>query len=278
MENPFCGKVKAYGVDVMNRILKELRAIVDRQRNQWLPAVTDKELEKGGALFYMNGQNGTEFDWYVNDRLPSFMVFYNDKDNLGAVKLHLNRSGTADVFLYSEQGKQFLKQVTVPVEAAEQELMELAVLLRREADGKRLWDADIETMNTDVDVSSDAVAEFQSRQESYTAMRNRRMLLSQNACVSKKILEEGWKVGYMERNEPYNDQDSGWFFASGTEEEGYLDDYHNIQLLPVGLVWQRLDPDIFIYLDRPVGTRLIRVSSDQFEVDRLDREIYTVKR
>lgn len=77
---------------------------------------------------------------------------------------------------------------------------------------------------------------------------------------------------------PIMTRTAGGFFASGTEEEGYLDDYHNIQLLPVGLVWQRLDPDIFIYLDRPVGIRLIRVSSDQFEVDRLDREIYTVKR
>ena len=52
----------------------------------------------------MNSQNGTEFDWYVNDRLPSFMVFYNDKANLGAVKLHLNRNGTVSVYLYGEQG------------------------------------------------------------------------------------------------------------------------------------------------------------------------------
>ena len=97
----------------------------------------------------MNGQNGTEFDWYVNDRLSSFMVFYNDEANLGAVKLYLNRSATADVFLYGEQGKKFLKQVTVPVEATEQELLELAVLLRREADDKRLWDADIEALNAE---------------------------------------------------------------------------------------------------------------------------------
>ena len=56
--------------------------------------------------------------------------------------------------------------------------------------------------------------------------------------VSKKILDEGWKVGYMERVEPHDAEDSGWFFASGTEDQGYLDDCHNIQLLPVGVVWQ----------------------------------------
>ena len=89
----------------MNRILSELRAIVDRERTRWLPEVTDKDLEKSGAIFYMNGQNGTEFDWYVNGRLPSFMVFYNDEANLGIVRLNLNCSGAAEVFLYGEQGK-----------------------------------------------------------------------------------------------------------------------------------------------------------------------------
>lgn len=262
----------------MNRILNELRAIVNRERACYLPAVTDGELEKDGALFYMNGQNGTEFDWYVNDGLPSFMVFYNDEANLGAVKLLLNRSGGADVFLYGERGSKFLKRVTASVEATEEELLELAVLLRRGADDNRIWDADIETLNTDAAPSPEAVAEFQSRQENYTAMRNRRILLHQSAYVSNKILEEGWKVGYMERSEPCRDHDSGCFFASGTEEEGYLDDSRNIQFLPVGMVWQRLDPDIFLYLDRPVGTRLIRTAPDRFEIDHLDREIYTIKR
>lgn len=262
----------------MNQTLRELRAIADRERARFLPEVTDQDLEKSGALFYMNGQNGTEFDWYVNDRLSSFMLFYNDEDNLGAVKLYLNRNATADVFLYGEQGKKFLKQETVPVEVTEQELLELAVLLRREADDKRLWDADIETLNTDDTPTPDIVAEFRSRQGAYTAMRDRRILLDKRAMVSKKILDEGWKVGYMERMEPHDTEDSGWFFASGTEEQSYLDDYRNIQLLPVGVVWQQLDRDIFAYIDRPVGTRLIRTAPDQFEVDRLDREIYTVKR
>ena len=212
----------------MNRILSELRAIVDRERTRWLPEVTDKDLEKSGAIFYMNGQNGTEFDWYVNGRLPSFMVFYNDEANLGIVRLNLNCSGAAEVFLYGEQGKKFLKQETVPVEAAEPELLELAVLLRREADDKMLWDADIETLNTDDAPPPGAVAEFQSRQGAYAAMRDRRMLLGKRAMVSRKILEEDWKVGYMERLEPHGDGDSGWFFASGTEEQGYLE--HIVEL------------------------------------------------
>lgn len=81
---------------------------------EWLPEVTPQQLEQGGAVFYMNSQNGTEFDWYVNDRLPSFMVFYNDKANLGAVKLHLNRNGTVSVYLYGEQGARAAKAGDTP--------------------------------------------------------------------------------------------------------------------------------------------------------------------
>ena len=219
----------------MNQTLRELRTIADRERARFLPEVTAQNLEKSGALFYMNGQNGTEFDWYVNDRLSSFMVFYNDEANLGAVKLYLNRSATADVFLYGEQGKKFLKQVTVPVEVTEQELLELAVLLRREADDKRLWDADIEALNTD-DVPTPRHCGGVSKPTGSLHCHARPAYpAGQAGHGSKKILDEGWKVGYMERVEPHDAEDSGWFFASGTEDQGYLDDCHNIQLLPVGV-------------------------------------------
>ena len=127
-------------------------------------------------------------------------------------------------------------------------------------------------------LEAEAIQQFQSHGESYAAMRQRRILLAQNAIVSRKILDEGWKVGYMERTETDRDGDSGWFFASGTEEPGYLDDYHHLALVPVGIVWQQFDPDIFRYLDSPAGTRLMRVSEDRFEPDQPDREIYAVRR
>ena len=125
----------------MHRILEQVCAIAERERAEWLPEVTPQQLEQDGAVFYMNSQNGTEFDWYVNDRLPSFMVFYNDEANLGAVKLHLNRNGTVSVYLYGEQGARLQKQETLPAEYTEEELLGLAVQLRQAADDQRRWDA-----------------------------------------------------------------------------------------------------------------------------------------
>ena len=71
----------------MNRILNEIKQIIKQNISEYLSEVQLSHLEENGAVYYMNGKNGTEFDWHVNDHLPSFMVFYNDEQNLGAVKL-----------------------------------------------------------------------------------------------------------------------------------------------------------------------------------------------
>jgi len=44
------------------------------------------------------------------------------------------------------------------------------------------------------------------------------------------------------------------------------------------MVWQRLDSDIFKYIDMPTVTKLIRISSNEFEIDKNDKEIYMQKR
>ena len=95
--------------------------------------------------------------------------------------------------------------------------------------------------------------------------------------VSKKITDEGWKVGYMTREEALNENDSGWSFMSGNEDDEYVADYSNIKLLSIAGVCQ-LDSDVLKYIDNPVGTALIRTSSDEFEIDNNDRKIYVEKR
>lgn len=107
--------------------------------------------------------------------------------------------------------------------------------------------------------------------------KNRMKLLNQTAYLSKKILEESWKVGYMYRAEPVNENDSGWSFMAGNESREYTDDYKNIALVSVHEVYQ-LDSDIWNYIDNPVGTELIRISSNEFEIDKRDKEIFMEKR
>ena len=131
----------------MNHIFTQIDHYMHEALQQELPEVKTTDLEKDGAVFYMNGKNGTAFDWYVNDHLPGFFIFYNDKENLGAVKATLYSDGNLSVYVYGERGHAKPEQLEVTIEAEAQELYRLAALLTKTADEKRIWDADIHDLD-----------------------------------------------------------------------------------------------------------------------------------
>lgn len=262
----------------MNRILNKIKEAIESNMELHLPHVKNSDLENDGAIYYMNGKDGTEFDWYVNDKLPPFMVFYNDEANLGAIKLLLYNDGGIVVYIYDEKGKKLIKEINTYLDVNETDVFELAVILKNEADDNNIWGAGIESINTDIEVNDEKINEFKANKKIYNAIKNKKIILNLKSCVSKKITEEGWKVGYMERNEPFNEGDSGWSFFAGNENDEYTSDYRNIELISVGNVWQQLDSDIFKYIDMPIGTKLIRISQEAFEIDKNDKEIYMIKR
>ena len=77
------------------------------------------------------------------------------------------------------------------------------------------------------------------------------------SLVSDKITIDGLKVGYMYREKPGEESDSGWRFLSGTEEEEYIEDPKNSMMFEVNIV-ANYDPDIIPYLNSPIGTELER--------------------
>ena len=261
----------------MNRILNEIKQIIKQNISEYLSEVQLSDLEENGAVYYMNGKNGTEFDWYVNEHLPSFMVFYNDEQNLGAVKLLIHNDGRIALYIYGDRGNKIIKEVQASIEVAENELFNLAVILKDEADDKSIWDGSIDKINTDVEINDEKITEFKDSEKYMEPTKNRMKLLNQTAYLSKKILKEDWKVGYMRRDKPVNENDSGWSFCAGNEDDEYYNDYKNIVLVSVYEVYQ-IDPDILNYINNPVGTELIRISSNEFEIDKNDKEIFMEKR
>lgn len=262
----------------MNKILIKINNIIDENLNKYLPKIDKIDLEENGKIYYMNGKNGTEFDWYVNNKISDFMVFYNDKNNLGAIKATLYDNASVSLYIYDNEGKTLVKEVSTEIEANEKDIFQLAVILENEADDKHIWDASIDSIITDTNLSNNQIEEFTENKKYYDEMITRKILLNQKAIVSKRITEEGWKTGYMERNEPHDENDSGWLFMAGNENDEYVADYHNLDLISIGYIWQQLDADIFRYINNPVGTRLIRISSSEFEIDKNDKDIYVEKR
>jgi hypothetical protein len=84
-------------------------------------------------------------------------------------------------------------------------------------------------------------------------------------CIaSDKITIEGLPVGFMYREEPQDENDTGWRFIAGIENQDYLDDPGNSMMFEVNVI-ANYDAAIIPYLKLPVGTELERESgTDRF--------------
>ena len=185
----------------MHKIIKQLKDIIADNIKEHLPEVSSSELEKDGAVFYMNGKNGAEFDWYVNEKISDFMVFYNDENNLGAIKLTIYDQGDILLYVYGDNGETMKEEVNTYIDVTKEELLDLAVLLKNEGEDKDIWDGDIDTINTDREVTDEERQDFAKKADWFDDIKERKNMLPQMCYVSKKIVDEGWKVGYMSRDE-----------------------------------------------------------------------------
>ncbi len=86
--------------------------------------------------------------------------------------------------------------------------------------------------------------------------------------VSNLISLEGKKVGFMYREELEEDaeNDSGWRFLAGTEDQEYVDNEANSKVYEVETIAD-FDPAIIPYLNYPFGTELERIEGkDEFSI------------
>ena len=81
--------------------------------------------------------------------------------------------------------------------------------------------------------------------------------------VTQRIMRDGQKIGYLYREEPDREEDSGWRFLCGDESQDYMDDADNICLVSLGAVLSK-DDRILSLLDAPVGS--------EFEYSKADRK------
>lgn len=81
--------------------------------------------------------------------------------------------------------------------------------------------------------------------------------------VTHNILYEGRPVGYLYREEPDYDDDSGWRFTAGDEADEYMEDSDNSSYVSLGAVL-REDDSCVALLDREVGVAFARDDKGNF--------------
>jgi hypothetical protein len=84
---------------------------------------------------------------------------------------------------------------------------------------------------------------------------------NRGGCIATDMITvDGRRVGYMYRQEPNNDIDSGWVFTAGQESQAYMDEAANHGVYDVNTI-ANYDPDIIPFLDAPAGTEFERQGS-----------------
>ncbi len=94
----------------------------------------------------------------------------------------------------------------------------------------------------------------------------RELAPGRGACyATDHITVDGKPVGYMYREAPDNELDSGWRFFSGEESQEYVDEPENTSIYDINTI-ANYDKAILEYLDAAPGSRFERVpGSDTFK-------------
>lgn len=99
----------------------------------------------------------------------------------------------------------------------------------------------------------------------------------EGCIVSDKITKEGFKVGYMYREQPSDDKpDSGWRFMAGNEDNEYMNISNNHHIFAINTICN-YDRNIIPYLKSKIGSAYIRVNSNKFEIDDGSKPIFVEK-
>lgn len=99
----------------------------------------------------------------------------------------------------------------------------------------------------------------------------------EGCIVSDKITKEGYKVGYMYREQPDEGiPDSGWRFMAGNEDNEYMNNPNNHHIFAVNTICN-YDKDIIPYLHSEIGSAYIRTDSNKIEIDDGTKAIFAEK-
>ena len=104
--------------------------------------VDRNNLLNNGAIYYMNGNDGTDFDYQCNGRACEFYVFWK-KDEVGAIKLLIGDN--IRMYHYPEHDPFNRDSIITKVynDEYDYDLHELCEYLQGTFDDKSLWDEEI---------------------------------------------------------------------------------------------------------------------------------------
>ncbi len=123
-------------------IIEKIKGVFAEIREKY-PLITDEDLHNGGAIFYMNGNDGTDFDWNANEHTSEFYMFHENE--IGFIKLYVNKGDTYTAYVYPNGEMSAVE--TVKGDLDEGDSLYLTALLYRKADREYIYDGNIDEID-----------------------------------------------------------------------------------------------------------------------------------
>ena len=123
-------------------IIEKIKGVFADIRKKY-PLITDEDLHSNCAIFYMNGNDGTDFDWDANEHTSEFYMFHENE--IGFIKLYVNKGDTYTAYVYPNGEMSAVE--TVKGDLDEGDSLYLAALLYRKADREYIYDGNIDEID-----------------------------------------------------------------------------------------------------------------------------------
>ena len=119
-------------------IIEKIKGVFAEIREKY-QFITDEDLLENGVIYYMNGNDGTDFDWNANGNTSEFYMYH--KNEIGFIKLYVNKDDTYTAYVYPNGEMKAVE--TIKGDLDEGDSLYLAALLYRKADREYIYDDDI---------------------------------------------------------------------------------------------------------------------------------------
>ena len=124
------------------QIIEKIKTVFADIREKY-PLIADEDLHSKGAIFYMNGNDGTDFDWNANDHTSEFYMYHENE--IGFIKLYVNKGDTYTAYVYPNGEMSAME--TIRGDLNKGDSLYLAALLYRKADREYIYDAIIDEID-----------------------------------------------------------------------------------------------------------------------------------
>ena len=124
------------------QIIEKIKGVFAEIRERY-QFVTDEDLLENGAIYYMNGNDGTDFDWNANDHTSEFYMYHENE--IGFIKLYVNKGDTYIAYVYPNGEMSAIETIRGDLDKGDS--LYLAALLYRKADKEYIYDAIIDEID-----------------------------------------------------------------------------------------------------------------------------------